>query len=139
MTTPRDPIVHKQAIVQQDNEIISNGTTTGWIYKELSNSQSIEFQFEKRPDIVLATYPSNEELNMASNAGIELIIKHVCYDSFVFITHRDNPVESLTVEQIQKIYSGNIANWKEVGGDNQSIVAYQCEQNFSRWLHRYYF
>jgi len=109
--------------------IINNGTTRGWIYKELSNSQSIEFLFEKRPDIVLATYPSNEELNMASNAGIELIIKPVCYDSFVFITHRDNPVESLTVEQIQKIYSGAIANWKEVGGDNQQIVAYQREQN----------
>jgi phosphate transport system substrate-binding protein len=66
---------------------------------------------------------------MAANAGIELIIKPVCYDSFVFITHKDNPVESLTVEQIQKIYSGNIANWKEVGGSNQQIVAYQREQN----------
>jgi phosphate transport system substrate-binding protein len=111
------------------DRIINNGTTQGWIYKELSNNQSIQFQFEKRPDIVLATYPSNEELNMASKAGIELIIKPVCFDSFVFITHKDNPVESLTVEQIQKIYSGNIANWKEVGGSNQQIVAYQREQN----------
>jgi phosphate transport system substrate-binding protein len=110
------------------DRIINNGTTAGWIYKAPSNSQYIEFQFEKRPDIVLATYPSSEELNMASKAGIELIIKPVCYDSFVFITHKDNPVESLTVEQIQKIYSGHITNWKEVGGANQKIVAYQREQ-----------
>jgi phosphate transport system substrate-binding protein len=66
---------------------------------------------------------------MVINAGIELIIEPVCYDSFVFITHRDNPVESLTVEQIQKIYSGEIINWKDVGGEDLKIVAYQREPN----------
>jgi len=88
-----------------------------------------EYHFNKRPDIVIATYPSTAELNMAYLAGIKLMIEPVCYDSFVFITHRDNPVESLTVEQIQGIYSGKITNWKEVGGKDDEIVAYQREPN----------
>ena len=111
------------------DKIINGGTTNGVITNWISWGTFKEYHFNKRPDIVLATYPSTDELNMASNAGIELIIKPVCYDSFVFITHRDNPVESLTIEQIQKIYSGKITNWKEVGGANLKIVAYQREPN----------
>ena len=111
------------------NKIINDGTTNGLIRKPISDLEIKEYRFNKRPDIVLATYPSTAELNMASNAGIELIIEPVCYDSFVFITHRDNPVESLTVEQIQKIYSGKVTNWEEVGGANLKIVAYQREPN----------
>ena len=111
------------------DKIINDGTTDGVVSKRIAQFEVEEYHFNKRPDIVLATYPSADELNMASNAGVELIIKPVCYDSFVFITHKDNPVESLTVEQIQKIYSGEINNWKEVGGRNSRIIAYQREPN----------
>jgi len=109
--------------------VINGGTTNGLISEWISWGTWKEYHFNKRPDIVLATHPSSAELNMASKAGIKLIIEPVCYDSFVFITHKDNPVESLTVEQIQKIYSGKITNWKEVGGGNSKIIAYQREPN----------
>jgi phosphate transport system substrate-binding protein len=110
-------------------KIINGGTTNGVVSKIISDTLINEYHFNKRPDIVIATYPSTAELNMASRAEIELIIRPVCYDSFVFITHRDNPVESLTVEQIQEIYSGKITNWKEVGGEDLAMVAYQREPN----------
>ena len=111
------------------DKIINGGTTNGLISNWIAWGTWEEYHFNKRPDIVLATYPSTDELNMASDAGIELIIEPVCYDSFVFITHKDNPVESLTVEQIQEIYRGKITNWKEVGGRDLRIVAYQREPN----------
>ncbi len=111
------------------DKIINGGTTNGVITNWISWGTWKEYHFNQRPDIVIATYPSTDELNMASGAGIELIIKPVCYDSFVFITHKDNPVESLTVKQIQDIYSGKITNWQEVGGRNLKIVAYQREPN----------
>jgi phosphate transport system substrate-binding protein len=47
----------------------------------------------------------------------------------VFITHIDNPVDGLTVGQIQGIYTGAITNWSEVGGLDQEIVSYQREPN----------
>jgi len=111
------------------DKIINGGTKDGAITKWISWGTWETYHFNKRPDIVLATFPSTDELSMASNAGIKLIIKPVCYDSFVFITHKDNPVESLTVEQIQDIYSGKITNWEDVGGKDLEIVAYQREPN----------
>lgn len=80
-------------------------------------------------DLVIATHPSEEELKMAEDAGIELVLKPVCFDAFVFITHKDNPVESLTAQQVKDIYSGKIRNWKDVGGNDERIRAFQREKN----------
>lgn len=85
---------------------------------------------EKHPvDLVIATEPSVEELQLARENGVELVIKPVCHDAFVFITHADNPVDTLTLEQVRGIYSGAILNWSEVGGPDHEIVAYQREAN----------
>ena len=46
----------------------------------------------------------------------------VAIDSLVVITHPDNPVSSLTSEQIRQIYSGQITNWSEVGGNDVPIL-----------------
>ena len=80
-------------------------------------------------DLVIATEPSDEEIAQAEALGVTLKKTPVCYDAFVFITHKDNPVESLTVEQIKKIYTGEITNWKDVGGKNEKIRAFQREKN----------
>jgi len=80
-------------------------------------------------DLIIATEPSDEEVKLARDKNVELTVEPVCYDAFVFITHKDNEVDTLTIEQIQKIYSGEITNWQEVGGKNQSIKAFQREKN----------
>lgn len=86
--------------------------------------------YKREPiDLVIATHPSDEELKMAEDAGVELILEPVCYDAFVFITHKDNPVDTLTVQQIKDIYSGKIINWKDVGGNDEKIRAFQREKN----------
>ena len=43
-------------------------------------------------------------------------------DSVVVITHPSNPVKELTTEQLRAIYSGEITNWRDVGGENRNIV-----------------
>lgn len=43
-------------------------------------------------------------------------------DGIAVIVHPQNPVSDLTVEQIAKIYTGEITNWKEVGGIDAEIV-----------------
>jgi len=80
-------------------------------------------------DLIIATEPSKDELILASEEGVTLIKEPVCYDAFVFIVNKSNPVDSLTVEQIKDIYTGKITNWKEVGGKNVPINAFQREEN----------
>jgi len=79
-------------------------------------------------DLVLGVAPSQEELAL-NETLIEPIIKPICKDAFVFIIHRDNPVESLTVEQVRGIYEGRIKNWKELGGPDLAIEPYQRNEN----------
>jgi hypothetical protein len=43
----------------------------------------------------------------------------------VFLINKNNPVQNLTTEQIKGIYSGKITNWKQVGGDDAPINAFQ--------------
>ena len=43
-------------------------------------------------------------------------------DGIAIIVNPENKVSDLTLEQIAKIYTGQITNWKEVGGDNAEIV-----------------
>lgn len=49
----------------------------------------------------------------------------IAAETLVFFVNEDNPVENLTLEQVRKIYSGEITNWKEVGGLDWPIQAYQ--------------
>jgi phosphate transport system substrate-binding protein len=42
--------------------------------------------------------------------------------------HKDNPVSSLTLEQIRRIYAGEITDWSELGGVGR-INAYQRDRN----------
>jgi phosphate transport system substrate-binding protein len=80
-------------------------------------------------DLIIVTSPSEDELKLAKDKGVELSVEPVVREGFVFFVSTDNPVESLTVEQIQKIYTGEIRNWKEVGGNDVEIRAYQRQEN----------
>jgi ABC-type phosphate transport system, periplasmic component len=80
-------------------------------------------------DLFIGTEPSDEEKAMAEMNGVELKTEPVCLDAFVFITHKDNPIESLTTEQIKAVYQGRITNWKDVGGEDMPISAYRREKN----------
>ena len=60
-----------------------------------------------------------------AQAGTQLEQKAIGRDALVFIVNEDNPVQSLTQDQLREIYAGHITNWKDVGGDDTPIVAFQ--------------
>jgi len=79
--------------------------------------------------ILVARLPSEDELSHANNNSIELVAKPVALDAFVFITNIANPVDSLTIQEIQDIYTKSITNWSQVGGNPINITAYQRNKN----------
>lgn len=54
-----------------------------------------------------------------------LCIKPIGLDALVFLANTANPLESLTMQQLVDIYSGNITNWSEVGGLDKELLAFQ--------------
>ena len=78
-----------------------------------------------KKDLILVTSPSEDELKLAAEKNIELEVTPVVKEGFVFFVSSDNPVDNLTSEQVRDIYSGKITNWKDVGGEDKPIVAYQ--------------
>ncbi len=91
--------------------------------------KAYEKLINKELDLILVTSPSEDEEKLAEKSNVELEVTKVVNEGFVFFLNKNNPVDSLTVEQIQKIYSGEITNWKEVGGNDEEIIAYQRPKN----------
>lgn len=48
----------------------------------------------------------------------------VCRDGLSVVTNKDNKIDMLTVDQIGKIYRGEVKNWKELGGADKEITLY---------------
>jgi phosphate transport system substrate-binding protein len=51
----------------------------------------------------------------------------ISYDGIVVVTHPSNKVTDLTIEQAKQIFTGEVTNWKEVGGDDMEIVVVSRE------------
>ena len=97
--------------------------------KHSKTHQAYEALVKKTVDAILVVEPSEDELKLAKDSGVEYDITKVVNEGFVFFLNRANPVDSLTVEQIQDIYSGKITNWAQVGGNDEPIIAYQRPRN----------
>ncbi|MCL2782333.1 MAG: substrate-binding domain-containing protein [Actinomycetia bacterium] len=77
-------------------------------------------------EVLLAYEPAGETKDRISDSSCGKLEYHpIGRDALVFLTNAANPVKSLTTEQYLEIYSGSVTNWSEVGGKDQSIVAFQ--------------
>ena len=65
----------------------------------------------------------DEELQSAKSAGLDIQEYKVLCDGIAVVTSSNVSVDNLTVEELSRIYTGEITNWKDVGGDDARIVA----------------
>ncbi len=86
-------------------------------YNPTGSGSGITAVLEGRCDIGLSSRALKEE---EENAGLKG--ETLCLDGIAVIVNPENPVEDLSIEQIAKIYTGEITNWSEVGGDDGEIV-----------------
>lgn len=84
---------------------------------------------EGNRDIMFGAYPSEDQLVYAEECGTQLNFTPIGQEGFVFFVNATNPVDNLTSEQLRAIYSGQITNWQEVGGENRKIEAFQRNAN----------
>lgn len=105
---------------QEADSFIKHGKTTN-AYLNL-----IE---DRGPGLVIAYAPGETVEESLAEHGDNLIIKPIGRDALVFMKNAGNPVGSLSRKQVRDIYSGKLTNWKELGGRNQIIKAFQRPEN----------
>ena len=70
-----------------------------------------------------------EELERARANGIEPVEHVIAADAIAVVVHPSNPVDGLTIDQLSDIFTGRVANWREVGGEDRPIVLLSRESN----------
>jgi phosphate transport system substrate-binding protein len=69
------------------------------------------------------------EIAAARKKGVEPVKTIVAYDGIAIIAHPENPVSSLTMAQLKGIFTGEITNWKQVGGNDLVMSVYSRESS----------
>jgi phosphate transport system substrate-binding protein len=70
-----------------------------------------------------------KELKKAKKKGITVKSVAIAMDGLSVIANGKNPVKSLTIDQLGKIYRGEVTNWKEMGGPDLNITLYGRQSN----------
>ena len=134
--------------VAEDKIIIDGSTTVGPISKAFA-----EYYMAAQPNVNITVSESgsgngakglvnavcdvgamsrpmkDSEFKAAADKGIQPVAHVVALDGLPILVHPRNPVANLTIEQIRKIYTGEISNWSEVGGPNMGIVVITRDTN----------
>ncbi|MBR2861251.1 MAG: substrate-binding domain-containing protein [Clostridia bacterium] len=95
------------------------------VFEYNNTLRGYELLAKKETDIFIGAAPSEEQISFAEENGTTFKYTQIGSEAFVFFVHKDNPIDSLTVEQIKGIYSGKITNWSQVGGKDEKIVPFQ--------------
>ena len=111
-------------VIESLSEAYGEETGVEVTYNATGSGAGIEAVLAGRCDIGLASRDLKDE---EKEKGLEGTI--LAYDGIAIIVHPDNPVSDLSIETIAKIYTGEITNWKEVGGNDAEIVLIGREAN----------
>lgn len=76
-------------------------------------------------DAIIMQSISEEKLKSYADTGKELQLSPVFNIGLAFYVAKDSKIDNISLENLVKIYSGEITNWKDLGGDDAQIITYQ--------------
>lgn len=71
----------------------------------------------------------DKEAALAKQRGVTPYEIKAALDGLAVVVHPKNPLDKLTIAQLADIFSGRVANWKELGGEDKKIVILSREVN----------
>lgn len=136
------------AVSAQDKIVIDGSTTVGPIAKafaeyfmaanpdvnitvsESGSGNGAKSMVNGTCDVAIMSRPMKDsEFKAAAEKGIQPVAHVAALDGLPILVHPSNPVQDLTVEQVRKIFLGEISNWKELGGPDKTIVTISRDTN----------
>jgi len=86
-------------------------------------------------DIANSSRPlKDEEIAQAKANGVTPVPIVFALDGLAVIIHANNPVDNLTLEQVGRIFAGEVSNWQEVGGADRPITLYGRQSNSGTYV-----
>lgn len=77
---------------------------------------------------------TDEEIKIARERGVEPFEIIFAQDVLAIIVNENNPIQNLTLEELGKIYSGELTNWKELGGNDEKIMLYGRQSSSGTYI-----
>lgn len=116
-TVSTDGSTSMEKVIGALGEAFQEETGIGFTYNPTGSGSGIQAVQERRCDIGLSSRNLKDE---EKSKGLTETV--LAYDGIAVIVNPENPVDDLSLEEIAKIYTGEIANWAEVGGEDGEIV-----------------
>ncbi len=98
-------------------EAFQNNTGVSFSYNPTGSGSGIQAVQEGRCDIGLSSRALKDD---EKAAGLTETV--LAYDGIAIIVHPDNALADIDLDTISKIYTGEITNWKDLGGEDAEIV-----------------
>ncbi len=108
----------KAVLLQKDRTECTpefNGTNSAWT--NLIND-SVDL-------LIVYEMPDDAKQTLENEKGVELEMAAIGRDALVFLVNKQNKTDGIKTSELQQIYTGDITNWNEVGGENKKIKAFQ--------------
>ena len=96
---------------------MANNEGVNFTYNPTGSGSGITAVSEGRCDIGLSSRALKDEEK--ANGLVETVL---AYDGIAIIVNNDNPVTNISLEDLTKVYTGEITNWKDLGGNDTEIV-----------------
>lgn len=110
----RSEILGEDIVISQNNTTTSTATDDAW-----------EKLIDGTTDLIIVYDAENEIKTIIEKGKSNLIITPIGVDALAFFVNKDNKVSNLTRDELKRIYTGEINNWKQLGGDDKTIKAFQ--------------
>ncbi len=86
-------------------------------------------------DVANSSRPiKDEEIQRAEANGIQPTEFIVANDAIAVIVNPDNPVSDISIEDLSKVFKGEITNWNQIGGPDQAISLYGRQSNSGTYV-----
>jgi phosphate transport system substrate-binding protein len=88
----------------------------------LGSSTAFAGLFDGTAELGASSRPVNgKELAEAERLGVSLAETVIGYDGLAVIVHPDNPVAALSIDDASRLFRGEVASWKELGGPDRPV------------------
>ena len=127
--------------LQTENEYRVEGLVSGLpVYVEVAahgSSTGFKALLAAKAEVGMSSRPIKNKEVVALAAGGDMLSlegEHViAIDGLAIVVHRDNPLRALSLEQLASVFSGQVRNWRELGGSNRPINLYARDDKSGTW------